>query len=140
MMSSTSASPSVIDRNSSRDGNNANGNEIHESSRETGATGADASDEVRNETNNVVLLRNNNNDDGDGDSEGGVIVIRDNDSDSDDMALIKNDSRDDDDEDYSSNHDADTRISIRSCVPAAELESRITVTSHSCLLDLCLAM
>ena len=139
MMSSTSASPSVIDRNSSRDGNNENGNE-NESGRETDATGADASDEVTIETNNVVLLRNYNNDDGDGDGDGGVIVIRDNDSDSDGMALIKNDSRDDDDEDYSSNHDDDTRISIRSCLPAAEMESRITFTSHSCLLDLCLAM
>ncbi|OEU11587.1 hypothetical protein FRACYDRAFT_244704 [Fragilariopsis cylindrus CCMP1102] len=71
-MSSTSASPSVIDRNSSRDGNNENGNE-NESGRETDATGADASDEVTIETNNVVLLRNYNNDDGDGDGDGGVI-------------------------------------------------------------------
>ena len=77
MMSSTSASPSVIDRNSSRDGNNENGNE-NESGRETDATGADASDEVTIETNNVILLRNYNNDDGDGDGDGdgGVIVTK----------------------------------------------------------------
>lgn len=119
MSSSTCTSPSTIDGNS-RDGN-SNG---------AGAGAGAGSDEVGNEINNVVL-RNDNDD-------GGVIAISDNDN----MELDNIDSSNDDDEAYSypnNNNDDGTRISIRSCLSAAEIESRIIFTSHSCLLNLCLA-